>query len=62
MTESVNPEFESLLNHIKRSRGFDFTGYKRTSLMRRVNKRMQTVGIQDYSHYLDYLEVLAEEF
>lgn len=62
MTESVNPEFEALLNYIKRSRGFDFTGYKRTSLMRRVNKRMQTVGIQDYGHYLDYLEVHPEEF
>lgn len=62
MTESGNPEFETLLNYIKRSRGFDFTGYKRTSLMRRVNRRMQTVGIQGYSHYLDYLEVHPEEF
>jgi two-component system, chemotaxis family, CheB/CheR fusion protein len=62
MTESVNPEFEALLSYIKRSRGFDFTGYKRTSLTRRVNKRMQTLGIQGYSHYLDYLEVHPEEF
>jgi len=35
-----NTEFEALLNYVKRSRGFDFTGYKRSSLMRRVNKRM----------------------
>ena len=34
-------EFELLLEHLKRTRGFDFTGYKRSSLMRRVQKRMQ---------------------
>ncbi|MBW4491448.1 MAG: PAS domain-containing protein [Trichocoleus desertorum ATA4-8-CV12] len=57
-----NPEFEALLNYIKRSRGFDFTGYKRSSLIRRVNKRMQVVGIEGYSTYLDYLEVHPDEF
>ena len=29
-------EFEALLDYLKHSRGFDFTGYKRSSLMRRV--------------------------
>src|SRR6476646_4356677 len=57
-----NPEFEALLNYIKRNRGFDFTGYKRSTLMRRVNKRMQTAGIEGYSAYLDYLEVHPDEF
>ena len=57
-----NPEFENLLNYIKRSRGFDFTGYKRTSLMRRMRKRMQTVGVDSFNEYLDYLEVAPEEF
>jgi len=56
-----DPEFEALLEHIKRSRGFDLTGYKRSSLMRRVNKRMQVVGIEGYNLYLDYLEVHPEE-
>jgi two-component system CheB/CheR fusion protein len=50
------------LDYVKRSRGFDFTGYKRSSLMRRVSKRMQLVGIEGYSNYLDYLEVHPEEF
>lgn len=63
MTDSAhNSEFEALLDHVKRSRGFDFTGYKRSSLIRRVNKRMQAVGIEGYSNYLDYLEVHPEEF
>lgn len=62
MTDSPNTEFEALLDYIRLSRGFDFTGYKRSSLTRRVNKRMQTVNIQGYSNYLDYLEVHPEEF
>ena len=33
--------FEALLLHIKEQRGFDFTGYKRASLARRVRRRME---------------------
>lgn len=61
-TSEHNPEFEALLNYIKHNRGFDFTGYKRSSLMRRVHKRMQAIGIENYSDYVDYLEVTPEEF
>ena len=56
------PAFEALLEHLKASRGFDFTGYKRTSLMRRVDRRMGQVGVGDYADYLDYLELHANEF
>ncbi|MBD1921363.1 PAS domain S-box protein [Microcoleus sp. FACHB-831] len=59
---NLNPEFETLLDYLKRSRGFDFTGYKRSTLMRRVNKRMQTVEIDTYSSYVDYLEVHPDEY
>ncbi len=58
----IDPEFEALLNYIKHNRGFDFTGYKRPSLMRRVRVRMQTAEIETYSDYTDYLEVHPEEF
>ncbi len=57
-----NGDFEALLEYLQRTRGFDFTGYKRTSLMRRVGRRMQTVGHDKYSDYMDYLEVHPEEF
>ena len=30
--------------------------------MRRVNKRIQTIGIESYTEYQDYLEVHPEEF
>ncbi len=55
-------QFEALLNYLKRSRGFDFTGYKRSSLSRRVQKRMQAINIDKYDEYLDYLQVRPEEF
>src|SRR5262249_15375970 len=35
---------------------------KRSSLMRRVHKRMEQVEIKDFSDYVDYLEVHPEEF
>jgi len=54
--------FETLLEFIKQSRGFDFTGYKRSSLQRRVRKQMQTHEINSFADYLDYLQVHPEEF
>ncbi|HEY3162115.1 MAG TPA: CheR family methyltransferase [Vicinamibacterales bacterium] len=59
---STTPEFERLLEHLKDTRGFDFTAYKRATLSRRVDKRMAAVGIDAYTAYLDYLEVHQDEF
>jgi two-component system CheB/CheR fusion protein len=61
-TTQPNASFEDLLDYLKVSRGFDFTGYKRASLARRVHRRMETVGIQDYGEYRDHLEVHQDEF
>jgi len=52
----------ALIDHLKRSRGFDFTGYKPASLERRIRKRMQGLNVQEYADYIDYLEVHPEEF
>jgi len=57
-----NKAFEELLVYLREARGFDFTGYKRASLNRRVSKRMDDVGIKDYPEYMDYLEVHPDEF
>jgi two-component system CheB/CheR fusion protein len=54
--------FELLLEYLKRHRGLDLTGYKRASLMRRVDKRMQSLGVADYAAYVDHLEVHPDEF
>src|SRR3954453_2605817 len=53
---------ERLLTHLKGTRGFDFTGYKRTSLERRIRKRMEAIGVPDFDEYLEYLEVHQDEF
>jgi two-component system, chemotaxis family, CheB/CheR fusion protein len=55
-------ELEVLLAYLKLSRGFDFTAYKRTSLMRRVQVRMQALGMNRFAAYLDFLQVDPEEF
>jgi two-component system CheB/CheR fusion protein len=57
-----DPAFEALLLHLRDTRGFDFTGYKRSSLSRRVHRRMAQVQITDYGEYLDHLELHGEEF
>jgi two-component system CheB/CheR fusion protein len=55
-------DVDALLEFLKRNRGFDFTGYKRSTLERRVAKRMDAVGIESYAAYLDFLEAEANEF
>ena len=55
--QEPDPQFEALLDYVRENRGFDFTGYKRPSLTRRVLKRMQEVGIGSFGEYQDYLEV-----
>ena len=51
-----------LLEYLRTARGFDFHGYKPTTLMRRIRKRMEQVGVDDFIGYKDYLEVRPEEF
>jgi two-component system CheB/CheR fusion protein len=60
-TES-NEGLEALLEFVRDSRGFDFTGYKRSSIQRRLAKRMAEVGVERYEDYIDYLQLHGEEF
>ena len=53
--------FEDLLGHVREQRGFDFTGYKRASLERRIERRMKVVGTDTYENYLDRLLTQPEE-
>ena len=62
MTPGGDDAFEHILEYLRQSRGFDFTAYKRTSLVRRVNKRMQAIGMDQYDQYLDRLQVHPDEF
>jgi two-component system, chemotaxis family, CheB/CheR fusion protein len=60
--EEADSTLEDLLIFIRDARGFDFTGYKRSSLARRIRKRMHEAGSSDYVEYRDQLESNAEEF
>jgi len=60
--EEPSSEFDQLLDFLKGTRGFDFSGYKRPSLMRRVRRRMELVQVESFIDYVDYLEVHPEEF
>ena len=59
---SNSKDLEALLEYLKRTRGFDFRGYKRANLERRISKRIAAVGINSIADYLDFLEVHSEEF
>jgi two-component system CheB/CheR fusion protein len=61
-TPARDPELEELLAYIRDERGFDFTGYKRPSLTRRITRRMQDVKVETYSSYRSYLEHDPDEF
>jgi two-component system, chemotaxis family, CheB/CheR fusion protein len=58
----TDEQFETLLAFIKEKRGFDFTGYKRPSLRRRIGKRMQDVESSSYDEYLSRLTSDESEF
>jgi two-component system, chemotaxis family, CheB/CheR fusion protein len=60
--EDSDQEFDELLLMLKETRGFDFTGYKRSTLMRRVRRRMDARGLTSLGEYRDYLELEPEEF
>ncbi|MFL5826360.1 MAG: CheR family methyltransferase [Thermoleophilaceae bacterium] len=71
MTASAQPNpqhpgdaeaLEELLLFLNNTRGFDFMGYKRSSLERRIGARMEAVDVTNYAQYLDYLEVHPEEY
>ncbi|OSC25149.1 chemotaxis protein CheR [Mycobacterium vulneris] len=62
MESTTDEAFEALLRYIRDSRGFDFTGYKRTSLIRRVKHRMDQAGYTAFDEYLDFLQVSSDEF
>jgi two-component system CheB/CheR fusion protein len=55
-------DLEALLFYLREARSFDFTGYKRASLTRRIRHRMQEVGIAEFESYKELLEAEPEEF
>jgi len=55
-------DFDALLTYVRDARGFDFTGYKRPSLARRIEKRLEARKVPDYDEYRTLLEKDPDEF
>ena len=55
-------DFDALLTYVRDARGFDFTGYKKPSLARRIEKRLQARKVADYDEYRALLEKDPDEF
>jgi two-component system CheB/CheR fusion protein len=62
MAARADATIDALLDFVKQSRGFDFTGYKRSSIERRVSKRMAEVEVDRCDEYIDYLQLNSGEF
>jgi two-component system, chemotaxis family, CheB/CheR fusion protein len=62
MDDADDESFDALLRYLRDSRGFDFTGYKRTSLERRIRHRMDNARITSFDEYLDFLQASSDEF
>jgi two-component system, chemotaxis family, CheB/CheR fusion protein len=61
-TPESSKSLEGLLEYLRDSRGFDFSGYKRATLERRIRKRMAEVEVGSYEDYVDFLEANPREF
>jgi Methylase of chemotaxis methyl-accepting proteins len=53
--------FERIRDHLQQQRGFDFTPYKRASLMRRTSARMRSLRVEGFDAYLDHLQRHPDE-
>lgn len=61
LDQEVTPEFLQLLRIVLNVTGGDFTQYKRSTLERRLDRRMLDLGIPTLQAYSDYLAKRPEE-
>jgi two-component system CheB/CheR fusion protein len=61
-TPREREHLEQVLQYVLQTHGFDFTAYKRPSLVRRILKRMQVLGLDTYEEYFDHLQLHQDEF
>ena len=62
MTRAESAEFDALVEFLRSTRSFDFKAYKKSTLMRRVRRRMSILGIEAFGDYHLHLENEPEEF
>ncbi|MFC4454416.1 chemotaxis protein CheB [Deinococcus sonorensis] len=52
----INPDLQRVLLLVRSHTGQDFTRYKSTTLLRRIDRRMKTCGIGALAEYMGYLQ------
>src|SRR5579872_4864783 len=52
---------KDLLQELAEQRGFDFRGYKKTTVERRFRKRMFQLSLGSYGEYAEYIRRKPEE-
>src|SRR5258708_35535084 len=57
----ANKFIDGLIKGLAEQRGVDLRGYKVTTLERRVNRRMQQLGLAAYAEYLAYIRTRPAE-
>lgn len=60
-TAEINPVFEALLDYLEHNRGINLKGYKRSILMQGFEQRMQSLNINSYQSYFEYLQNQSDE-
>jgi two-component system CheB/CheR fusion protein len=55
-------ELTELLQYLHERRGLDLSGYKRVGLIRRLTKRMRTVGVEGFGAYQSFIETHPTEY
>jgi two-component system, chemotaxis family, CheB/CheR fusion protein len=58
----IEHELDSLLEHLERNRAFNFGGYKRSTLARRIEKRVRASGANGFAEYRRFLDAHPEEY
>ncbi len=53
--ESASLALEKILAQVRGRSGADFTAYKRSTLLRRIQRRMQIRGVETLTDYLEYI-------
>ncbi len=61
-SDPARQQLDDFLQFVRDARGFDFTGYKSSTVERRVALRMNDVGVTTYDEYIDYLELHGDEY
>src|SRR5262249_21193060 len=61
LSESAEESIRRILAYLRNKTGQDFSKYKRSTVMRRVSRRMQVVQTEDLEQYLIFLRENVEE-